>query len=183
MLYVLNQYYAVTEYGPGSSEPARRVSGLYDPVALALDRSNNLYVANCRACLPFGRSRFGSHRLHHRISSALDNPDANDHARISRTHVARFRPRGEFLRGKWWYRQASPTFDHCLRPWIEFRPAYIRQGITEPLLVAVGKAGVFFVANGNIFASTIIEYAPGTNKILRTINDEISSPQAWALDA
>ncbi len=181
-LHVLNQFNAVTEYDPGSSEPARRVSGLYEAVALALDSSNNLYVANCRACLPSdvrGRSGtvdsvtvYRAHRttLMRTITQGIHAPKSLAFDAAGNLYVANG---GSGKAHRPSVTVYAPGSTSVLRT--------IKHGITEPLLLAVDTAGDLFVAN--IYAANIIEYASGTSKVLRTISDGIAGPLALALDA
>ncbi|MGA8535112.1 MAG: hypothetical protein WB615_13470 [Candidatus Tumulicola sp.] len=186
-LYVLNQSYgygggiSVTEFDRGSIKPSRTINGLYWGVTLALDQSNNLYVANCNTCVD--DSRFdGQSRAQDSVTVYRANQTqllGTITQGIHKPQSLAFDPAGNLYVGNLGTSRNHPSVA-VYAPGSTSLAQNITQGITRPELLATDAAGDLFVANG---FSEVLEYAPGSSKRLRRITDEIASPQALVVDA
>ncbi len=186
-LYVLNESavgpegIAVTEYDRGEKKPARRIGYFYWATALALDRSDELYVANCNTCVYSGTT-------HHADSERRDS-------------IMVYAARGTTLlrtitRGV--HQPSSLAFDssgdlYVVNVKTQKRPGSvtvyapgsgspartITQGLGRPALATVDGSDDLFVTNGE---SQVLEYASGSGEPVRTIETGIASPDAMTTD-
>ena len=190
-LYVLDQSeggpggVTVTEYDRGSHLPSRRIDGLYWATTLAVDRSNDLFVADCNTCVSSGEkpaaaadsvteyapgqtnpSRTITQGIHHPVALALDaggnlyvsNNGFNDGSKHLGAAITVYAP-------------GSRT---PLRK--------ITQGILGPGPIALNAGGDLFVLTGNAKAK-LVEYAAGSSKVVRKINAALAGFHAMAVDA
>ena len=182
-LYVLNGSnvgpggVSVTEFDRGSTKRSRRIGSLHWATAMALGRSNNLFVANCNTCIDSGLDR----------STAQDSVTVYQakHVTLLRTitqgiHTPSslaFDAEGNLYVANYGDKHHHPSVT-IYGPGSSTVLRTIWRGITYPGRLAFDKAGDLFLTNG----AEIVEYAPGSSKILRTITDSIDGPQALALD-
>jgi len=189
-LYVLNessdgpQGIAVTEYDRGSHTPARRIGGFYWATTLALDATNELYVANCNTCTSSGvRPRAQDSPTHdsvtvylHKqikpvrtITEGIHDPTALALDPAGDVYVANDPPSGGNLHPS--VTVYAPQSTKLIKK--------ITNQITRPMPLATDPSGDLFVIDAR---SEVIEYAPRSNSILRTITDGIQGAYALATD-
>lgn len=158
----------VLVYPPGASTPSRTiVRGIDDPEGLAIDRSGNLFVANARGA-GAGR-RWGSVTVY---PPGSDAPSRT----ITRGFTGGDGPSSPVI---------GPSGELCVvdLPKIVIYPhggsapmVTIDRGLHAPASPIFDRAGNLYVANQN--GSTIVEYAAGTNTIVRTIPAVKAYPDA-----
>lgn len=191
-LYVLNGSnvgpggIAVSEFDEGHENVSRRVGYFYWVTTFALDRSNELFVANCNTCYDSGAKPdakvldsvtvYGAHqtKLSRTITEGIHSPWSLAFDGAGDLYVS-----NGGIKGK----HASVT---VYAPGSKTPLRTITRGIKHPGELAIDKSNDLFVTNGTApvsGTSEIIEYAPGSDTILRTITDEIADPDSLALDA
>ena len=171
-------YSGVTEYDRGSEDPSRRIK-LRGAWAVATDSSNDLYVAVCPSCVPYGYGqssvavyKAGTTRLSRSITTGIYAPvsvaiDTNDNlyaGDVSYAHpgVAVYAP-------------------GSIKPLRR-----LTRGLTGATEVALDPSNDVFVLNSSGISSegpNIIEYEAGSKKVLRTITIGLSSLAAIAVDS
>ncbi len=167
----------VIEYDRGSENPSRRIK-LFGAWAAANDSSNNLYVAACPVCVPYGSGRAsvnvykaGTTKLLRSITKGIDAPvsvavDTDDNLYVaggSSAHPA--------------VTVYAPGSSKPLRT--------LTKGLTWPTEVALDPSNDVFVLNNpglNSWSPSIVEYEAASTKVLRTITNGLSSPPAIAVD-
>ncbi len=186
-LYVLDQSagYAggisVTEYDYGSTRPSRKIAGLYWGVTIALDGSNDLYVANCNTCVDTDDTA-PEKQLD---SIAVYGPKATTPMRTitQGVHVpesiALDAAGTLYVANSGTGKSAHPPSLTAYSPGSTSLLRTVKKGITRPGPLATDGAGNVFLANGS---SEVIEFAPQLSNVLRKITDAIASPQALTTD-
>ena len=177
-LYAVNRFYGgtVTEYDRGSLTPTRhfRSKGAW---AAATDDSNNLYVASCPTCLPYGSGRgtvvvykAGTTKVLRTIADGVDVPLSLAFDTSGNLYVANsVYPRPDVS-------VYSPGSSRPLRE--------LRRGLNSPLAIALDPSNDLFVLNNPSSTSkSVVEYQAGSDKILRRITSGLLNSQALALDA
>ncbi|MGA7285980.1 MAG: hypothetical protein WBW87_15740 [Candidatus Cybelea sp.] len=187
-LYVVNGWSQITVYGRGSGRPTRKLTGYNWLVGVATDAQSNLYAIDCESC---------------QINGAAPSASGEPGTKGDRIDV--YSPGGkQLLRtiGRYVRAPHAITFDshenlyvvngsaeyHYLRPSISvYKPGAsspfrrITTGrMKQPVLIAIDKADNVFVNTGS---DSVLEYAAGSSKVVRTITDGISSVDAIALDS
>lgn len=187
-LYVLDQSagyeggISVTEFGSGSTRPSRRITGLYWGVTLALDPSNDLYVANCNTCVDSGRGT----RTTAPDSIAVYAPGSTSLMRTITQGVHVPRSVAVDAAGYVYVANAGsvqpphPASVSVYSPGSTSLLRTVKKGITDPQFLTTDNAGNVFLVNE---PSEVIEFAPQLTTVLRTITDGIASPEALAIDA
>jgi hypothetical protein len=170
-LYAISDYFAVSVYAPASRALVRTITdGVFEPLALAVDRSGNLYVANGEngdygniAIYPPGSgtaSRTITEGIYDPESLAFDssgNLYVGDGLYADRVTV--YSPSGTLLRT-------------------------IVDGVQDPQSIALDKRDELFVANtADGVGRTVTVYAPGKTKLVQTITDGIDCAQSLAIDS
>jgi sugar lactone lactonase YvrE len=167
-LYVAG-YHGVSVVPPGAKTPTRTITkGIHAPVALLVDRSDNLYVANCGVC----------YSVHHRssvteyapggdtplrtITDGIDAPMAMAYSEKGRLFVANY---GFFRRG------AVTVYSSGSKP-----IRTITAGIRNPDALAMDPHGNLYVANCAYSKGrdSITSYAPDGSGPLLRITDGVS---------
>ena len=168
-------YQGVVEYDPGSERPSRRIK-LGGAWAAVTDGSNNLYVAACPTCIPYGQGhgsvdvyRAGTTTLLRSIRKGIVAPtsvafdtDGNlyvlNHSR-SNTDVLVY----------------APGSSKGLRR--------LSHGLAGAAAIALDPSNNLFVLCSPYSAPpSVVEYKAASNAILRTITSGLSSPQAMTVD-
>ncbi len=187
-LYVLNQSRAyqggisITEFDRGSrGKYSRRISGFYWADALALDKSDDLYVANCNTCNDSGARAMAAARDSVTVYRAEETTLLRTITQgIHKPSSLAFDGDGNLYVANGGSKNHHPSVTvYAAGSGTPLRT--ITKGITHPGLVAVDKVGDLFVTDGDIFSSRVIEYAAESDKILRKIGDEISGPDALSI--
>ncbi|HET6276149.1 MAG TPA: SMP-30/gluconolactonase/LRE family protein [Candidatus Cybelea sp.] len=158
----------VLVYPPGASVPSRTiVRGIDDPEGLAIDRSGNLFVTNARGA--GAGKRWGSVTVY---PPGRDAPSRT----ITRGFTGGDGPSNPVI---------GPSGELCVVDWpkIVIYPhggsvpiVTIDRGLHAPTSPIFDRNGNLYVANQN--GSTIVEYAAGTNNIVRTIPAVKAYPDA-----
>jgi hypothetical protein len=187
-LYVVNGWSQITVYERGSGRPVRTLTGYNWLVGVATDAQSNLYAIDCASC---------------EINGAAPTPNAHPGTKDDRIDV--YSPGGtQLLRaiGRGVRAPHAIAFDshgnlyvvngsaeyHYLRPSVSvYEPGadspfrrITTGGLKTPRLLAIDGSDNVFVNSGS---GSVLEYAAGSDKVLRTITDGISSVDALALDA
>jgi hypothetical protein len=164
-LYVLDQSagyeggISVTEYDSGKTRPSRRITGLYWGVTLALDRSNDLYVANCNTCVDSDR---GTRATGH-DSIAVYEPGATTPMRTitQGVHVPRSVAVDAagyvYVANAGSVKPAHPASVSVYSPGSTSLLRTVKKGITDPQSLTTDNAGNEFLVNA---PSEVIEFAP-----------------------
>ncbi|MBV9700863.1 MAG: hypothetical protein JO078_12200 [Candidatus Eremiobacteraeota bacterium] len=186
-LYALNFsqgfYYgvAVTEWDRGAKKWTRRVKGFLWALSMALDTSNNLYVADCNTC-PDGDAEaskahdaiyvYRAHqtKLWRTITAGLHSPRSIAVGPDGYLYVANL-PNSSSRR-----RPSLAVY----APGASTPLRVLRRGIEQPALLTTDAQGNVVLVNDS---GHILEYAPALTKVLRTITAQVASPTALAFDA
>jgi sugar lactone lactonase YvrE len=206
-LYVANDYpasdSAVTVYPPGSNAPSRTISnGVEYPIALAMDRDNDLFVLSIggntvnqypkRGTSPMRTIEGGKSPL---LSIAVA-PD-NDLYVGQKLAIKAYRPgKTSFFRRLPAAVPVALTFDasgtlyvadytdvRIYPPKTKKPSVTISQGIYDPSAIALDASGNIYLANGSRSGtSNIIVYDP-SGSVVRTISQGVDRPTAMALDS
>jgi sugar lactone lactonase YvrE len=149
----------VTGYLPLAASPSLTISkGVSSPVALALDGSGDLFVANCPPCITasgtssisfYSEASLAPARV---ITAGLSNPVAMAVASNGTLFVANQQNSSVTA-----YAKGSTTVAMT-----------ITNGVATPLAIALDGSGNLYVANGAFFPGTITVYSP-SGKLLRTL--------------
>jgi sugar lactone lactonase YvrE len=170
-LYAVSDYFAVSVFAPKSRALVRTITnGIFEPFALAVDSSNNLYVANGSngyngniAVYPPGSataSRTITDGIYDPESLALDS-SGNLYVGngLYADRVTVYSPSGTLLRT-------------------------IVDGVQDPQSIVLDRRDDVFVANTALGAGrTVTVYAPGKTTLVQTITDGIKFPQSLAIDS
>lgn len=177
-IYLISYDYlhGVTEYDAGSKRPSRNIK-LANAFAAATDGSNNLYVAVCPSCRPYGNGKgaidvyeAGTTKMLRSISAGIDSPMAIAFDTVGNSYVLN--------------RNGAKIAVLVYAPGASKPQRKLPQGLTDPFAIALDSSNNLFVLrNGYSSPSSIVEYAAESHKILRTITNGLSSPQAMTLDA
>ncbi|HEY2475816.1 MAG TPA: hypothetical protein VGI19_13585 [Candidatus Cybelea sp.] len=185
-LYVLNSgsgYYtgiAVTEWDKSAKRPSRRVKGFVWAIAIAVDQSDNLYVADCNTC-PDGDLaqkkvrdsvfvyQTRQTKLWRTITQGVHSPrsitvDADGYLYVANVPNSSTKRRPSIA-------VYAPGATTPLR--------VIARGITRPGLLTTDNQEDLFVANGG---GEILEYSP-RGMLLRKMTHQVNNPTGLALDA
>ena len=177
-LYDINHfdgYGLVIEYDRGSETPSRRIN-LRGAWAAATDSANNLYVASCTSCLPYGTGNGsvgvyerGTKKLLRSITKGIDLPvsvafDTDDNLYVANAS----------------YTKPAVT---VYAPGSSEPQRRLTRGLAVPSAIGLDPSNNVFVMNNPVNGSpSVVEYKAASSKVLRTISNGIASPQAIALD-
>jgi sugar lactone lactonase YvrE len=187
-LYVLNESaagpegIAVTEYDRGEKTPARRIGYFYWATTLALDRSDELYVANCNTCVYSGASHHAdserrdsimiyaarSTTLLRTITQGVHQPSSLAFDSSGNLYV---------VNQKIKHKRGSVT---VYAPASGSPSRTITLGLTDPQLATLDASDDLFVTNEG---RQVLEYASGSDEPARTIGTGIATPDALTTDA
>lgn len=170
-LYALKDYFDVGIYAPGSRQLVRTISnGIFEPIAIAVDRSDNLYVGN-EENGAYGNVAVyapGSTTPLRKITEGIYDPES-----------LAFDSSGNLYVGNGSYADTVTVYSSTgalLRT--------ITEGIADPESIALDRHDRLFVANTEDGAGrTVTVYEPGTTRLLQTITKGIDCPQALAVDS
>lgn len=169
-------------FGPGSPGKPKLLreirSGVRAPRALALDKSGDLFVANCLTCIYNDRrdtitvyAKGGSEPVQ-KIWKSVKTPSAIAVDSKGRLYVANVDvTRGGFHSG--WVSVYASGATMPLRK--------VTNGINVPVGIAIDPDDNLYVANS--YGTSVTVYAPGGAKLLRKITDGASYPQSLAFSA
>ncbi|MBV8530500.1 MAG: hypothetical protein JO104_04215 [Candidatus Eremiobacteraeota bacterium] len=177
-LYYVNGYSgSVTEYDRGSENPSRDIK-LHGALAVATDSSNNLYLAACPRCIPYGYGRSsvavyraGTTKLLRSITKGIDAPvsvaiDTNDNVYVANNSYA--------------HPSVAVYAAGSSKPLRR-----LTRDLTSPTELALDSSNDVFVLDSSANTSEgphIVEYEAGSNKVLRAISRGLSSTPAIAVD-
>jgi hypothetical protein len=163
----------VDVFPPGAKKPARTITkGIQYPFALLVDKSNDLFVANCGAICYVSSGRlgsiteyaYGSVRPLRTITDGIDSPQAMAFGKNGLLFVANY---GYFKKGS--VAVYSPGMK-LVRT--------ITAGIRNPDALAVDQSGDVYVANYAYAKGhdSITVYTPDGSRLVRTIPEKLSGP-------
>lgn len=177
-LYVINRYWnsVVTEYDHGAKSPSRSFK-LTNAYAATTDSSNNLYVALCPSCTPYGSGK-GSVEVYEagtmkRLRTITDGIDVPLSVAID--------AKGNLYVADAAYSDSSigvyaPGASKPLRK--------LTRGLKSPSQVTLDTSNNVYVLNNPVTGSqSVVEFEADSNKLLRTITNGVRSPQAIATDS
>ncbi|HTV74754.1 MAG TPA: NHL repeat-containing protein [Candidatus Acidoferrales bacterium] len=157
-------YGSVSVYNPGGSSAYTISDGVNSPLALAIDPSQNLYVANSGdPTNSVTVYKPGTMTVWHTITSGVDYPSAMVIDRLGNLYVANGSANTVTVY------KAGRT-----QPW-----HIITLGIKSPTALVLDKSGNLYVANQS---GAVTEYAFGTTKLIRSLDGSYNSPFALAID-
>lgn len=170
-LYATSGYFSVSVFSPGSRQLVRSITnGIFEPFTLAVDRSDNLYVANGHNGYGGNVAVFppGSSTASRTITEGIYDPES-----------LAFDSAGNLYVGNGLYTDTVTVYSPSgalLRT--------ISEGVGDPESIALDRHDNLFVANTEDGSGrTVTVYGAGTNKLLQTIAEGIKCPQALALDS
>ncbi|HEY2475493.1 MAG TPA: hypothetical protein VGI19_11910 [Candidatus Cybelea sp.] len=176
-LYTVNQSYqpSVTEYDQGSEKPSRRIR-LGGAWAAVTDSSNNLYVAVCTACLPYGSGNgsinvygAGTTKLLRTITQGVNIPVSVAVDSVGNLYVANRS-----------YADSSVT---VYAPGSTKILRTLSRRLTNPTQLALDASNNLFVMNASLNSyGSVVEYQANSSEILRHITNGVLLPQAIAVD-
>lgn len=175
-LYVLDAWYAVTEFDRGTTKSSRRILDQYAALAMALDGSNNLYIDSCYSCMPQARP-LASQRdsiLEYRAKSTKLLRTITDGIRAPQSIIV------DSAGNLYVANEGNHPSITVYKPGSTKLSRKITLGIKNPSQLAIDPSGNLFVANDYY---EIAVYASGSSSPLYTITAGIASPQAMAFDA
>lgn len=165
----------VVEYDPGVESPSRRIRQRNAWTA-ATDGSDDLYVASCPACHPYGSGKGavdvyegGTTTLLRSIEDGIESPVSLAFDTDGNLYVLNFAP--------------NTTSVIVYAPGSSKPLRRLALGSAGPAAMALDASNDLFVMrypNGS--APNVVEYEAGSDKVLRIITKGISSPQAIAID-
>jgi DNA-binding beta-propeller fold protein YncE len=168
-LYATSDDFDVAVFAPQSRHLVRTISnGIYEPLTLAIDRSDNLYVAN-------GQNGAGDIAI---FRPGTSTPATTITQGIYDPESLAFDSSGNLYVGNGSYGDTVTVYSPdgtLLRT--------ITDGVRDPESIALDANDDLFVANtedGD--GRTVTVYKPGTTKLVQTITDHIHCPQALTLD-
>ena len=170
-------YSQVLVFPPGAKKPARTITtGLDSPVALVVDKSNDLYVANCAPCSPahpHGGSvteyAYGSDKPLRTITAGVDTPMAIALGANGLLFVANY----EFFK-----RGSVTVYSSGTTP-----VRTITDGIQNPDALAVDPNGNLYVANCAFSKGrdSVTAYSADGRLFLRITNGVSACPPSIAI--
>lgn len=170
-LYAISDYFAVSVFAPKSRALVRTITdGIFEPLALAVDRSDNLYVANGHNGYDANIATYppGSGTASRTITDGIYDPES-----------LAFDSSGNLYVGNGLYADSVTVYSPSgalLRT--------IADGVRDPQSIALDKRDDLFVANTEDGAGrTVTVYAPGKTRLAQTITDGIDCPQSLAIDS
>jgi|HubBroStandDraft_6_1064221.scaffolds.fasta_scaffold82847_2 sugar lactone lactonase YvrE len=164
----------VEVFPPGAKKPARTITeGIQYPFALLVDKSNDLFVANCGfgSCYLSSGNRgsiteyaYGSGAPLRTITDGIDSPQAMAFGKNGLLFVANY---GYFKKG------SVTVYSSGTKP-----VRRITAGIRNPDALAVGPSGYVYVANYAYAKGhdSITVYTPDGSQLVRTIPEELDGP-------
>ena len=170
-LYAISDYFEVSVFAPPSRLLVRTITnGVYEPLALAVDRSGNLYVANGENG-DYGNIAIyppGSVTPSRTITEGIYDPES-----------LAFDSSGNLYVGNGLYADSVTVYSPSgalLRSIVD--------GVRDPESIALDSHNDLFVANTEDGAGrTVTVYAPGKTKLVQTITDGIDCPQSLTIDS
>jgi DNA-binding beta-propeller fold protein YncE len=168
-LYATSDYFDVAVFAPQSRQLVRTISdGVYEPLTLAVDHSDNLYVAN-------GQNGEGDIEI---FPPGSTTPSTTITQGIYDPESLAFDSSGNLYVGNGLYADTVTVYS----PNGTFLRA-ITDGVRDPEAIALDAHDDLFVANTEDGEGrTVTVYAPGTTKLVQTITDGIRCPQALTVD-
>jgi DNA-binding beta-propeller fold protein YncE len=168
-LYATSDYFDVAVFGPGSRQLVRTInSGIFEPLTLAVDHSDNLYVAN-------GQNGAGDIAI---FSPGTTTPSRTITQGIYDPESLAFDSSGNLYVGNGLYADTVTVYSPNGTPL-----RTITEGVHDPESIALDAHDDLFVANTEDGEGrTVTVYAPGTTKLVQTITDGIHCPQALTTD-
>jgi sugar lactone lactonase YvrE len=170
-LYAVSDYFAVSVFAPESRKLVRTITdGIYEPLGLAVDRSDNLYVANGHNGYDGNIAIYppGSGTASRTITDGIYDPES-----------LAFDSSGNLYVGNGLYADRVTVYSPSgalLRTIVD--------GVQDPQSIALDNRDELFVANTEDGAGrTVTVYAPGKTKLVQTITDGIDCPQSLAIDS
>ncbi|HEX4014070.1 MAG TPA: NHL repeat-containing protein [Candidatus Cybelea sp.] len=168
-LYATSDYFDVAVFAPQSRQLARTISnGIYEPLTLAVDRSDNLYVAN-------GQNGAGDIAI---FRPGASTPSTTITQGIYDPESLAFDSSGNLYVGNGLYADTVTVYSPngtLLRT--------ITDGVRDPESIALDANDDLFVANTEDGEGrTVTVYKAGTTKLAQTITDHIQCPQALTVD-
>jgi sugar lactone lactonase YvrE len=170
-LYAISGYFDVAVFAPRSRSFVRTITdGVFEPLAIAVDRSGNLYVANGHNGYKGNIAIYppGSETPSRTITEDVYDPESLAFDSAGNLYVGNglyvdevtvYSPSGTLLRT-------------------------ITDGVRDPQSIAVDARDDLFVANTDEGEGrTVTVYAPGTTQLVQTITDGIDGPQTLAVDS
>lgn len=169
----------IAVFPPGAKKPARTITkGIQDPFALLVDKSNNLFVANCgfSFCYSSYGTRgsiteyaYGSNTPLRTITNGIDSPQAMAFGTNGLLFVANY---GNFKKG------SVTVYSSGTKP-----VRTITAGIHNPDALAVDPSGYLYVANYAYSKGhdSIAVYTPDGSRLVRTIPEELRGPLSLAI--
>jgi hypothetical protein len=163
----------VEVFPPGAKKPARTITkGIQYPSTLLVDKSNDLFVANCGFICYFSGGRsgsiteyaYGSGTPLRTITDGIDSPQAMAFGKNGLLFVANY---GYVKKGSVTVYSSGTT---PLRT--------ITAGIRNPDALAIGPSGDVYVANYAYAKGhdSITVYIPDGSQLVRTIPEQLSGP-------
>ncbi len=168
-LYATSDDFDVAVFAPQSRKLIRTISdGIFEPLTLAVDRSNNLYVAN-------GQNGQGDIAI---FPPGTTTPSTTITQGIYDPESLAFDSSGNLYVGNGLYADTVTVYSPngtLLRT--------ITEGVRDPESIALDAHDNLFVANTEDGEGrTVTVYAPGTTKLVQTITDGVHCPQALTID-
>ena len=170
-LYAISDYFDVAVFAPGSRSFVRTITdGVFEPLAIAVDRSGNLYVANGHNGYDGNIAVYppGSGTPSRTITEDIYDPES-----------LAFDSAGNLYVGNGLYADAVTVYSPngtLLRT--------ITDGVRDPESIALDARDDLFVANTEDGAGrTVTVYAPSKTQLVQTITDGIACPQTLAVDS
>jgi DNA-binding beta-propeller fold protein YncE len=170
-LYAISGYFGVALFAPGSRSFVRTITdGVFEPLAIAVDRSGNLYVANGHNGYEGNIAVYspGSGTPSRTITEDIYDPES-----------LAFDSAGNLYVGNGLYADEVTVYSPSgtlLRT--------ITDGVRDPQSIALDARDDLFVANTEDGEGrTVTVYAPGKTQLLQTITDGIDCPQTLAVDS
>jgi hypothetical protein len=163
----------IAVFPPGAKKPARTITkGIEYPSALLVDKSNDLFVANCGSICYFSSGRRGSITEYadgsgtplRTLTDGIDSPQAMAFGKNGLLFVANY---GYFKKG------SVTVYSSGTKP-----VRTITAGIRNPDALAVDPSGDVYVANYAYAKGhdSITVYTPDGSQLVRTIPEELSGP-------
>lgn len=164
----------VEVFPPGAKKPARTITkGIQYPFALLVDKSNDLFVADCGFSFCYSSSgnrgsiteyAYGSDTPLRTITDGIDSPQAMAFGKNGLLFVANY---GNFKKG------SVTVYSSGAKP-----VRTITAGIRNPDALGVDPSGDVYVANYAYAKGhdSITVYTPDGSRLVRTIPEELSGP-------
>ena len=168
-LYATSDDFDIAVFAPQSRQLVRTITdGIFEPLTLAVDRSDNLYVAN-------GQNGQGDIAI---FPPGTTTPSTTITQGIYDPESLAFDSAGNLYVGNGAYADTVTVYSPngtLLRT--------ITDGVRDPESIALDANDDLFVANTEDGEGrTVTVYKPGTTKLAQTITDRIHCPQALTVD-